>query len=265
MSNLTQDRVVKCRGRTTAAIQATTSTTFYGGGLMGRASGRVVKWADTAGYAFLGYLNRGVVGNTSASPIPEAELDISGTILERVAVTGASAATDVGSLVYGTDDNVLTLTPTVSVGAIGRVIRWHSSTLCDVMLFTPEEYAAREAASVISVPIALAQITGAGDVLTNWTPGFAGRIVRFDCAVETVVTTGSKAASLNLEIDTTDVTGGVVALTSANCTPLGKVNAGTAITAANHFGATQTLSIEAASVTAFAEGRVVALITVIRD
>ena len=108
--------------------------------------------------------------------------------------------------------------------------------------------------SVIPIPINLASITAAGDVLTNYTPGFAGRIVKVDFAVSVPVTTGSKAASLNVEIGTTNLTGGVVALTSANCTPLGAVVAGSAVTAANTFSATDTVSVEAASVTAFSEG-----------
>lgn len=114
---------------------------------------------------------------------------------------------------------------------------------------------------VIAIPITLANITGAGDVLTTWTPGFAGKITKVAFAVTTAVTTAAKAATLNLEIGTTNVTGGEVALTSANCTPLGAVVAGAAVTAANTFTASDTISIEAASVTAFSEGAGVLLIT----
>jgi hypothetical protein len=119
--------------------------------------------------------------------------------------------------------------------------------------------------SIITIPITLAQITGAGDVLTNFTPGFAGKILRVAFAVSTVVTTAAKAVTLNLEIGTTNVTGGAVALTSANCTPLGAVVAGSAITAANAFTASDTISVEAASVTAFSEGAGYLLITVSSD
>lgn len=101
--------------------------------------------------------------------------------------------------------------------------------------------------------IELAGLTNA-DVLTTWTPGFAGTINKIEFAVKVAVTTGSKAADLNMEIGTTNLTGGVVSLTSANCTPKGTVVAGTAVTAANTFTATDTLSIEASGVTAFAEG-----------
>lgn len=99
----------------------------------------------------------------------------------------------------------------------------------------------------------LSELTNA-DVLTTWTPGFAGSITAIEFAVKKAVTTAAKAADLNMEIGTTNLTGGVVGLTSANCTPKGAVVAGTAITAANSFTATDTLSIEAANVTAFVEG-----------
>lgn len=113
--------------------------------------------------------------------------------------------------------------------------------------------------------VALADITGAGDVVTTFTPGFAGTIEAIDFIVGTPVTTAAKAASLNVEIGTTNTTGGVVALTSANCTPLGAEVAGSAITAANTFTATDTISVEAASVTAFAEGSGTIIITLSND
>lgn len=116
-------------------------------------------------------------------------------------------------------------------------------------------------AKVISIPINLATVAD-GDVLTTYTPGFAGRIESVAFAVTQEVTTGSKASTLNLEIGTTDLTGGVVALTSANCTTLGAVVAGSSVTAANVFTSTDTISIEASSTTAFAEGAGVLLITV---
>lgn len=116
--------------------------------------------------------------------------------------------------------------------------------------------------SIISIPITLAQITAAGDVLTTYTPGYRFKILSFDANVTEVVTTGGDAASLNLEIGAVNVTGGVIALTSANCTPLGVGIAGTAITAGNVGTAADTISIESSSVTAFAEGAVVALIRI---
>lgn len=93
-----------------------------------------------------------------------------------------------------------------------------------------------------------------GDVLTTFTPGFHGQIDSLDFIVGTPVTTGAKASTLNAEIGTTNLTGGTVGLTSANCTPLGAEVAGAAVTGANTFTSTDTISIEASSTTAFVEG-----------
>ncbi len=101
-----------------------------------------------------------------------------------------------------------------------------------------------------------------GDVITDWTPGFAGTIVSVAFRVIEPVTTAAKAATLNLEIDGVDVTGGVLALTSANMTPASAVVNGTAITALNTFAADSTITVEASAVTTFIEGSGEIIITV---
>jgi hypothetical protein len=105
----------------------------------------------------------------------------------------------------------------------------------------------------ISIPMDLANITD-GDVLTDYTPGYKFKLLAVDFAVGTPVTTAAKATTLNLDIGATPTTGGTVALTSANCTPLGAVVAGAAITAANTGSASDTISVVAASTTQFVEG-----------
>lgn len=118
---------------------------------------------------------------------------------------------------------------------------------------------------ILQLPINLAAVTAAGDVLTELRPGIYGTIEYVEFAVTQPVTTAAKLASLNLEIDTTNVTGGVVALTSANATPLGKVIAGTAITAANTITPDSKISVEASDVTAFVEGQGVLFIRIRKD
>mgnify|MGYP001602698178 CR=1 FL=1 len=174
------------------------------------------------------------------------------------------AVTDVGSNVYASDDGTFTLTPG-SNSLIGYVYRFVSTGVGIIRFKRAAE--AGEAArnySVLSIPITLANVAN-GDVLTTFTPGFAGRIESIAFAVTTAVTTGAKATTLNLEIGTTNLTGGSLALTSANCTPLGAVVAATAVTAANTFTATDTISVEAASTTAFVEGAGVLLVTLSRE
>jgi len=120
----------------------------------------------------------------------------------------------------------------------------------------------------LQFPIKLARITSATDVVTEFRPCLAGVIEDVQFIVTDPVVTGSKAITLNLEIDTTNLTGGVLALTSAALTPLGKVVSSTAITGGNTLVRESKLSVEASSVTAFADGEgvlVVRVRTPVRD
>jgi len=112
----------------------------------------------------------------------------------------------------------------------------------------------------LAIPIDLASITTTQDVVTNYTLGYIGTIVSVDAIVNGPVTTGSKGATLNLEIGSTNLTGGVVTLTSSNCATMGAVIAGTAVASGNTFTAASTLSVEASSVTAFLEGSITLMI-----
>lgn len=67
-------------------------------------------------------------------------------------------------------------------------------------------------------------------------------------------TTAAKLATLTPDINGTPVTGGVMALTSANQNTIGGSVAGSAVTAANVGTAGQTLGVTASAVTAFIEG-----------
>ncbi len=106
----------------------------------------------------------------------------------------------------------------------------------------------------LSFPVILSKVSAA-DVVTDFRPGIDGTIEHWSFTVTDPVTTAAKLATLNMEIGTTDVTGGALALTSAAATPLGKVIAGAAITGANTLTKASKLSIEASSVTAFVEGQ----------
>jgi hypothetical protein len=157
------------------------------------------------------------------------------------------AITDIGRPVYASDDAGFNIT---GIGSyIGRVCGYVSSAVGMVRFDAAEP----EHLVSLAIPIALAGVSAA-DVVTDFTPGFAGRIKKLSFTVTTPVTTGAKAATLNAEVGSTNLTGGVIPLTSANCTPLGAVINASAITAGAAFTATDAISIEASSVTAFAEG-----------
>lgn len=91
-----------------------------------------------------------------------------------------------------------------------------------------------------------------GDLLTNYVPGYRFKILSFDARCATPVTTNAKASNLNLEINTTDLTGGVIALSGTYAQ--GAAQAGSAVTGNNVGTAGQSISVEASSTTAFVEG-----------
>jgi hypothetical protein len=285
------------RGRTRSFVVKNAQALYVNGFVGLDANGLLVPWTDAASQRFLGVfvefdkafaVGETHDGDTSATPPIRGIVDVSGQYLVGVDVAGVTARANIGDLVYSADDNPATLstTATTSVRAIGWLADFRSTSDMDVQLFTPAEYAsvnninsgtaltdstggtagntlaAGVGEYVLAIHVTLAQITGAGDVLTAHPLGHKFKINSMDAVVDKVVTTGSKLASLNLEIGTTDLTGGVVALTSANCTPLGARVAGSAVTAANTGSATDTISVEAASVTAFAEGEVILLISI---
>ena len=93
----------------------------------------------------------------------------------------------------------------------------------------------------------VALTTSAADLLTNYVLGYAFKILSVDFAVTTIGAGAGATQSINLEINTTNVTGGVVNPTLANTNVLGALIAGSAVTANNVGTATDTLSIEVAA------------------
>lgn len=101
----------------------------------------------------------------------------------------------------------------------------------------------------------LASISAA-DMVTAYTPGHPFRILGINATVTAPATTAAKAATVTAYIGSTAVTGASLALTSANMTPLGKVNSAAATVSNSTLtgSSTDTISLTASSVTAFAEG-----------
>ena len=109
--------------------------------------------------------------------------------------------------------------------------------------------------SVITLPVVTMSGLADADIVTAFTPGFVGSIVRTFFVVGTVpASTGGKASTLNFEINTVNLAGGEIALTTANCATMGVIVAGTAITGSNRFDKDDTISVEATATTTFSEG-----------
>lgn len=97
--------------------------------------------------------------------------------------------------------------------------------------------------------------TAAIDLMTDYTAAFDGEVIGFEWH-PTIAGTGSGASQVfNIEIGTTNLTGGVLTLTLANQGTVGVITSATAITGNNRFKAGDVLSIEmAAGGTVFTAG-----------
>lgn len=124
--------------------------------------------------------------------------------------------------------------------------------------------AATAGISTISIPVTLASMTtAAADLVSAYTPGYKFKILSVDFATTTLGTGSGATQVINVEIGTTNVTGGVVTVTLAGTDTLGEASAGTSVTAANTGSASDTISVEvAASGTVFTAGDGVLLIRI---
>lgn len=106
----------------------------------------------------------------------------------------------------------------------------------------------------------LAKISAA-DIMVDFAVPFPFKLVDIRACVTDPATTGSKAATITAKIDGTAVTGASIALTSANMTPIGTIQTGTAkdvLSGGNNvaYAAGSKIKITGSSVTAFVEGSV---------
>ena len=158
-----------------------------------------------------------------------------------VTVDDELTVTSAGKLVTSTTPGDHIIGTALESGTDGKVV----AVMIDRRVRAPFSY---------SFDVVLALIAD-GDIVTAFTPGHRGVITKFFATATTKASTAAKLSTLNIEIGTTNTTGGTIALTTAGLDTLGKVVESSAFTAANVFTATDTLSIEASSTTTFIEGR----------
>lgn len=190
---------------------------------------------------------------------------VRGGVIVRWSVTGASAVTDTGKYVYATDGQTLTLTQPSTGLPHGVVVNWISSTTCDVYLFDYLEARALSQAGLATQYelMDIATITSNSLSSTSATTLFTfpasykhykiislhAQAVSFDTGII------AGAQTLNLDIDGTNTTGGVLTLGYANCDAYGDCGTAidaTAITAANEVHQGDVVKLEmAASGTGF--------------
>jgi hypothetical protein len=165
------------------------------------------------------------------------------------------ATANVGQDCFVVDDNTVALTDGNGTRLrAGKVFGVESDGVWVTMspVFAPQPTSDSYPETVISIPVTLASIaTGA---IAKFTPGFAGRIKSLTYVPSVPSSTAAKAATITPEIASTPLTGGVLALTTANTNTLATNVAGTAVTALNTFTAAQEIELVASAVTTFVEG-----------
>jgi hypothetical protein len=124
--------------------------------------------------------------------------------------------------------------------------------------------AAGTGVTTLAFHVQLASLTtAAADLVTAYVPGYKFKILKVDFATTTIGAGTSASQTINLTIGSTAVTGGVVNPTLAGTNTLGKMTLGTAVTAANTGGATDSISVKvAASGTVFTGGEGMLLVKV---
>jgi hypothetical protein len=133
------------RGRDTQSFPIATSEVVYLGAYVQiNTGGYLVNFEDTTGFENAGFVINFDEANADQTSVTgdnsiEAAVNIGGCIISGLSITGASGQTDVGALVYASDENTWTLTATNIAQEVGVVVRYVSNTDLDVLFFSLAE------------------------------------------------------------------------------------------------------------------------------
>ena len=172
-----------------------------------------------------------------------------GNQIYKVAVTGASSAAvaNFRTVYLNADDYTHTLTRPTRGHEIGRILEWVTGTTCWVEGWPSWGHYILDLVGGSRELICIGQIgcTGTtGNVLTGIPMQHHGRIVDFFGIVATKATDVDVAIDINLELDGTNLTGGVVSWVAASA--IAAKLAGTAITGiTNEYHEGSLLDVEA--------------------
>ena len=227
----------------------------YSGGFVGirgpdhATPGYLVPYNDEAGIMFAGgAAETTTLGDTTASPPPETRTNVGEKVLVRATVTGVTSRGDILKPVYATDDNTLTLTRPTTGEVIGIVTDWHTSTTCDVLVFAID---ARAAAASTTDLMFLGTIhfgsTADGDIRTGIVAPYHGEIVEVFGMVSVALVGSGGTTVLGLEVDTANVIGGALTMSTAVGGTLGTKLSATAVTSANVIREGSAIDVEASS------------------
>lgn len=105
------------------------SDIVYEGAAVGESSSSGTGRPLVGGDTFLGFAARRCDNASGSASAKNIHVYQRGSV--QLAVTGVSSTADVGATVYATDDDTFTLTAS-GASAIGKVLRWITSTSCIV-------------------------------------------------------------------------------------------------------------------------------------
>jgi hypothetical protein len=270
MSALATDTVRLLAGSKTCSFKIKNAVQVYVGSFCSiDSTGYLIPFAGAAQEKLVGRalatpdpnLVTALLGNTSAVQVVEATVCMDEEVLEQVAVTGVAAITDLKKVVFlNSTDNDLTLTRPARGVPFGTVVRWWSSTTCDVLRFSASELdvislGGNGSEAILVMSGAITDLTS--NDFTIATPPYRGKIRSISATVVKACTTGAAGSvTLQPKIAGTLTTGGVVTINTSGGTggTAGDVCAGTSITALNAFSESDTLKVTATLTSTFTAG-----------
>lgn len=231
------------------------TTKILQGGLVGLLAGFLVPASANSAIKVIGRAQKTVDNTAGADGALTCEVQRGAFFYDSGTAADAITAANVGFDCYAIDDHTVGLTDSLGTRPRAGKIVGFDSTLGVIVEtgFIADGGAASGLKGELSFPIDLVGIAGTQNVLTLPAMKFAGRILSAYFEVNKPVTTAAKAATLTPKINGTAVTGAALALTSANCTPMGASVAANS-SALDTFVVGDVITVDASAVTAFAEG-----------
>ncbi|ANS05693.1 hypothetical protein [uncultured Mediterranean phage] len=240
------------------AVQGLEAEEFYNGSLLQVHSrshadngGRAEAWILEDGAIPMGFATTRTTGDTSE--LVEATMDLAGRVIKVLAVTGlAGTVADNMRLVYASDDGTFTLTRAAMDHPVGIVSKFSTATVADVLFFSFETLCAIGMAGAGRGALwnlgTISGIVSTGNLLTGIEAPCHGRITSVYGIVLEPQTDADADGDINLEIEGTNVTGGVIEWVTADA--IGAKKAGTAITAEDVFHEGDLIDVECVENTA---------------
>jgi hypothetical protein len=244
---------------------------IFVGGMVGlNSAGLAVRGGDTTcvgpiiGKAEVPYLPQPTTQNTSPNTVYDNTFSgHAASSLQVVVRTGvfkygngsaADAITqaDVGQDCFCVDDQTVGRVPATGRVRAGKVMQVDSDGVWVAMGYYQQ---AGLAGQYLCLPVTLASlVVGGGTIAGPITLGFGGRIMSIQYVAAVTGTGAGATFACNLKIGATPTTGGVCTITLANTGYAATPVLGTAVTALNQFGPTDTITLVNAAGTVFTAG-----------